>query len=82
LIKFLFAYVDEKQREEGFNAVLRPILIRSSSVISENKLTESIKEQSPSSKIDDGEIMHLKPSQLPLMNQVNITIHTLNMRMK
>lgn len=34
--------------------------------------TESIREQLPAIKIEDGQIQHLKPSLLPLMNQVNL----------
>ena len=40
-------------------------------MISDIRLVEFTREQIPASRIDDGEIMHLKPSQLPLMTQVN-----------
>jgi len=57
------------------NITLEPIPIRSLSLINENKLNESTKEQLPALKIENGEVAHLKPSQLPLMNQVNITLN-------
>lgn len=34
--------------------------------------TDVMKEQLPAIKIEDGQIQYLKPSQLPLMAQVNI----------
>ena len=47
-------------------------------MISDNRSMESmlsIKEQQlPSFKVENAEVTHLKPSQLPLMNQVNILV--------
>jgi len=70
--------LDRKTREEAFNIILEPILVRSSSMISESKSMESnisTKEQHfPSFKIENAEVTHLKPSILPLMKQVNILV--------
>ncbi|UJR27471.1 hypothetical protein I4U23_008757 [Adineta vaga] len=74
IILFLAHLENIKMREDGFNIIFEPILIRSSSMVSENRfidLLSSTKEQQlPSFKVENAEITHLKPSQLPLMNQV------------
>jgi hypothetical protein len=51
--------LDGQQRSESFH--------RSASVS-----CESPKEQIPAFKVENGQIMHLKPSQLSMMNQVNM----------
>ncbi|CAF2348021.1 unnamed protein product [Rotaria sp. Silwood2] len=70
IILFLSHLEDENKRKEGFNILLGSISIHLPSVISENTSIESTKEQTPSLYIENGEITYLKPSQLPLMNQM------------
>jgi hypothetical protein len=41
-------------------------------MINDNKLTDLTKEQISPLKIENGQIIQLKPSQLPLMSQVSI----------
>ncbi len=59
--------LDGQQRSESFHSVIEPLPARSASVS-----CESPKEQIPAFKVENGQIMHLKPSQLSMMNQVNM----------
>lgn len=65
-------HLDEQKRDDCVILVLEPLPVRSGSVVSDIRMVEFPREQIPASRIDNGEIMHLKPSQLPLMTQVNI----------
>ncbi|CAF1369075.1 unnamed protein product [Adineta steineri] len=74
VILFLAHLENKKVREDGFNLVFEPIPVRSPSIISENRsidlITSTKEQQLPSFKIENSEVTHLKPSRLPLMNQV------------
>ena len=67
----LSADLDSQQREVAFHALFAPILIRSTSMVSENESLGSVIEQRASVIVENGEVMHSRPSSLPLMNQVN-----------
>ncbi|CAF4253974.1 unnamed protein product, partial [Rotaria sordida] len=84
IILFLSHLEDENKRKEAFNILFEPTSAhRSSSVNSENISVESsisTNEQMSSLYIENREITYLKPSQLPLMNQVNIRFQINNYR--
>ena len=64
--RFEKIFLDEQQRNQCFDSVIEPLPVRSTSVS-----CDSPKEQIPTVKVENGQIMHLKPSQLSVMNQVN-----------
>lgn len=60
----LLSNLDEQKREECCRAVLEPIPVRPNLTISESN------KDVPAVKIENGQIMLSKPSQLPMMGQV------------
>jgi hypothetical protein len=67
-----FLYIDENRRQKAISALLEsPSPVRSPSIPLKTIITtDELNSTSTESKEVEEEVMKIKPSQLPLMNQV------------
>ncbi len=68
-----FLYLDEKRRQKAISILFESTPVRSTSMVIDSKQPESAtstEEADSSSFQTKEEVLKIKPSQLPLMNQV------------